>query len=518
MGDIESVLALSFNDQSLLEQALTHRSHAYWQGGDGTRSFERLEFLGDAVLQLVITDYLYRHDAEASEGDLTKARAFLVNDAALARVAGEKGLGEYILLSPAAEQDGARDKDSILADVVEALIGAAYLDRGMEAARVLVQRFLGERMREAMSKGSSFDYKTQLQEWSMKARGVLPVYRGSDEGPDHRKTFHSEVWVGEEKMGEGEGRSKKEAEQGAARVAYTEATGERETRKGECEVGGKIGIVTDSTAYLNEDYINKYDIKVVPLKVIFGNESYREGMDITHEEFFRKLKTYDGFPTTSQPSVGEFVEAYQEMAGKYEQILSVHISGGISGTMESARSAAAELSGTRIEVVDSMSTSMGIYLLLDAVIPDIEAGAEMDAILEKLNAIIAELKVYFAVDTLEYLHKGGRIGGAQAFLGSVLKIKPILTIHGTIDAKEKARGTKKAVARIVEIAKEQLNGRRARVGITHIFDPEAGKALKKQVTEALNCDAAGILMNTTGPVIGSHTGPGTVGLFYYPAE
>ncbi len=128
------------------------------------------------------------------------------------------------------------------------------------------------------------------------------------------------------------------------------------------------------------------------------------------------------------------------------------------------------------------------------------------------------MKIYFAVDTLEYLHKGGRIGGAQAFLGSVLKIKPILTIHGTIDAKEKARGTQKAVARIVELAQESLGGRQPVLGVTHIFDPQAGQALKKLVQESFDCEASSILVNETGPVIGSHTGPGTVGLFFYPAE
>jgi ribonuclease III len=517
MGGLESAMGLDFRDKGLLELALTHRSHAHWQGGGATGSFERLEFLGDAVLQMVVTDYLYGSDPEASEGDLTKARAWLVNDAALARAAGETGLGEHILLSPSAESDGARGKDFILADALEALIGAVYLDRGLEEARKLVERVLGGRMREAVSQGARSDYKTMLQEWSIKARGLLPSYRGWDEGPDHSKLFHAEAWLGDEMAGGGVGRSKKEAEQEAARAACSRMREMLDLRKGECELVGTIGIVTDSTAYLDEAYIREHDIKVVPLKVIFGNDSYREGMDLTHEEFFRKLKEFDGFPTTSQPSVGEFSEAYREMAGKYEQVLSVHISGGISGTMESARAAAAELPDTRIEVVDSMSTSMGIYMLIEEAIRMMGDGADLDAILARLGSIIEDSKVYFAVDTLEYLHKGGRIGGAQAFLGSVLKIKPILTIHGTIDAKEKARGTQKAVARTVELAQESLGGRKPVLGVTHIFDEQAGQALKKLVQEAFDCEASSILVNETGPVIGSHTGPGTVGLFFYPA-
>ena len=518
MGDLEASLGLDFRDKGLLELALTHRSRAHWQGGGAAGSFERLEFLGDAVLGMVVTDYLYRSDPEAAEGDLTKARAWLVSDAALARAAGEAGLGEHILLSPSAESDGARGKESVLADALEALIGAVYLDKGLEEAGRLVERVLGERMREAASRGPRSDYKTRLQEWSVKARGVLPAYRAWGEGPDHAKLFHAEVWLGEEKAGQGEGRSKKEAEQMAARAACSLMEERRGPRKGECELAGKIGIVTDSTAYLDEDYVREHDIKVVPLKVIFSDESFCEGVDLTHEEFFSKLKAFDGFPTTSQPSVGEFSEAYKEMAGRYEQILSIHISGGISGTMESARSAAAEMAGTRIEVVDSMSTSMGIYMLIEEALGMIRDGADLDAVVERLRAVVEGSKVYFAVDTLEYLRKGGRIGGAQAFLGGVLKVQPILTIHGTIDAKEKARATQKAVARIVELAKEDLGGRRPVLGVTHVSDERAGQALKELVAEAFGCEAGSILVNETGPVIGSHTGPGTVGLFFYPAD
>ncbi len=276
--------------------------------------------------------------------------------------------------------------------------------------------------------------------------------------------------------------------------------------------------MTDSTAYLSEEMVRDHDIKVVPLKVIFGDEVYREGVDITHQEFFKKLKEYPEFPTTSQPSVGEFREAYEEMAKKYDDIFSIHISAGISGTVDSALSASKEMGDVRIEVVDSRFTSLGIGMILEKVIEARDEGKDLDHLVSLAQKIIGGMRIYFAVDTLEYLHKGGMIGGAQAFLGSMLKIKPILTLDGTIDAKEKARGTQKAIARILEIAAEDLGGKKAVVGVTHVFDPEAGATLKERVVEVLNCDKDKIYVNETGPVIGAHTGPGTVGLAFYPEE
>ncbi len=516
MRDIQEILGFRFRDPRLLEEALTHRSFAHTQESGGVRSNERLEFLGDAVLELAVSDFLFREEALAGEGDLSRARAWLVNDRALAETAAELGLGAYLKVSPSADRDGTRERDSVLSDVLEALIGAAYLDQGWEAARELVRRLFGKGLRRAMREAPFSDFKTMLQEWSVRERGSLPSYHSWGEGPDHRRTFHAEVRLGGEKIGAGSGRSKKEAEQRAAREACRRFSVASERVKGECAMAAKIGVVTDSTAYLSEGFIRENDITVVPLKVIFGDEAYREGVDITHEEFFRKLKGYQGFPTTSQPSVGEFAEAYRKVGQRYQQILSLHISAGISGTVESARSAASEFGDLRIEVVDSRFTSIGIWMLLDAVMEDIRGGADLDEVLAKLREIIGRLRIYFAVDTLEYLHKGGRIGGAQAFLGSVLKVKPILSINGTIDAEAHARGTQKAVSRIVEMAAEQLQGRKAALGITHVFDPEAGEALKRRALESIDCDPTKVIVNETGPVIGAHTGPGTVGLAFYP--
>ncbi len=217
---IEELLSVTFRDESLLRKALVHRSYAYFTGGSSADSNERLEFLGDAVLELIITDYLYRNNLEASEGSLSKARAYLVNLQTLAELAEEKGLGDFLLLSPEEEESGGREKPSILADAVEALIGAVYIDQGLEAARGVILELFGSRIDEAIEKGLSFDYKTMLQEWSMKIKGIYPEYLGWEEGPDHQKLFHSEVMVDGRSLGKGRGRTKKEAEQQAAREAY----------------------------------------------------------------------------------------------------------------------------------------------------------------------------------------------------------------------------------------------------------------------------------------------------------
>jgi DegV family protein with EDD domain len=280
----------------------------------------------------------------------------------------------------------------------------------------------------------------------------------------------------------------------------------------------KIGIVTDSTAYLDEDYARENDIKVVPLKVIFGKEAYREGVDITSEEFFKKLKESPELPTTSSPSLGEFLEAYEEMADKYDDIISLHIASGISGTVETARTAAYQLKSLSIEVVDSRFVSLAIGILIDQLMKGIKAGRSLSDLLGDLRRMIDNLKIYFIVDTLEYLHKGGRIGGAQAFLGTILKVKPILTLNGTIDAKEKVRGTGKAIARVLEIAMADLKGRKTLLGVSHVHNLEGGMHLREKVAEAFGCEQDDIFFNETGPVIGTHTGPGLLAFGYLPKE
>ena len=205
----------------LLALALTHRSYAYEHGGLPTN--ERLELLGDSVLGLVVTDELYRSQPDLPEGQLAKLRASVVNMTSLARVArglGEGGLGPHLLLGRGEETTGGRDKDSILADALEALIGAIHLGRGLDTAAAIVHRLFDPLLAEAATRGAGLDWKTSLQELGATLGLGPPTYQVADEGPDHAKTFTAAVLLAGEEYGRGTGRTKKAAEQEAAEVAW----------------------------------------------------------------------------------------------------------------------------------------------------------------------------------------------------------------------------------------------------------------------------------------------------------
>jgi ribonuclease-3 len=217
-AELERGLAVRL-DAALLERALTHRSYAYENGGLPTN--ERLEFLGDSVLGLVVTDTLYRGHPDLPEGQLAKLRAAVVNMRALAGVARSLDLGSHIRLGRGEEGTGGRDKSSILADTLEALIGAVYLDLGLAEASDLVHRLFDGLIDRSASLGAGLDWKTSLQELTATEELGVPDYHVDESGPDHQKTFRASVRVGGQTYGSGEGRSKKEAEQHAAEAAWT---------------------------------------------------------------------------------------------------------------------------------------------------------------------------------------------------------------------------------------------------------------------------------------------------------
>ena len=207
-------------DPELLERSLTHRSYAYENGGLPTN--ERLEFLGDSVLGLVVTDTLFRTHPDLPEGQLAKLRAAVVNAKALAGIGRELRLGDHLLLGRGEETTGGRDKSSIVADTVEAVIGAVYLDRGLDVATDLVHRLFDPLIELSAGMGAGLDWKTSLQELSASRGYGVPEYVVEESGPDHAKSFRARVRVAGELYGDGRGRSKKEAEQEAASSAYTE--------------------------------------------------------------------------------------------------------------------------------------------------------------------------------------------------------------------------------------------------------------------------------------------------------
>ncbi len=205
-------------DAALLERALTHRSYAYENGGLPTN--ERLEFLGDSVLGLVVTDTLFRAHPDLPEGQLAKLRAAVVNMRALAEVARGLGLGEFLRLGRGELSTGGGNKASILADAVEALIGAVYIDRGLAEATALVHRLFDPVIEASADLGAGLDWKTSLQELTSRLALGVPEYRVSESGPDHEKDFDAAVHVGDRLWGRGSGTSKKEAEQHAAQDAW----------------------------------------------------------------------------------------------------------------------------------------------------------------------------------------------------------------------------------------------------------------------------------------------------------
>jgi ribonuclease III len=215
---LAQLLEVHLDDLGLLERALTHRSWAFENGA--VQPNERLEFLGDAVLGLVVADEIFHAHPDEQEGRLAKVRAAAVKADSLAAIARDLDLGAYIKLGRGEISSGGHDKDSILADGLEAVIGAVYLDQGFATAYDLVQRLFGEMLADLAERGAALDYKTSLQELAAARFGVLPRYQVSERGPDHRKTFTAQALVDDRRLGTGEGRSKKQAEQRAAREAY----------------------------------------------------------------------------------------------------------------------------------------------------------------------------------------------------------------------------------------------------------------------------------------------------------
>ena len=277
-----------------------------------------------------------------------------------------------------------------------------------------------------------------------------------------------------------------------------------------------IKIVTDSTAYLPDEMIHEHDIRVVPLYVHFGTEAFKEGVELSNEEFYKRLKEAPELPTTSQPSAGEFHSVFEPLVAAGHEVIVLTISSKISGTWNSAMAAKEMLSDAPISVVDSLSTSVGLHLMVDAAVQAAAAGATREEIVEQIEQIKEKMQIFFVVDTLEYLAKGGRIGNGKAFLGTLLKVKPILVLQeGAIEPLEQVRSKRKATARMLELVEEYVggSGNSSKVAVTHALVPQDAETISQELIGRLGCDQP--LMGELGPVIGTHTGPGMVGIAAY---
>lgn len=276
----------------------------------------------------------------------------------------------------------------------------------------------------------------------------------------------------------------------------------------------KVAVVTDSTANLPDEVLAQYSIEIVPLQVIFGEESLRDGVDISPTEFYTRLRQTKVNPSTSQPSPADFQAVYQRLLDEGYEVISIHISGKLSGTMDSAIQAKNMLPGRKIELVDSNSTAMALGF---AALQTARAAAN-GASLEDCRMIAEKAKYHigalFVVSTLEYLHRGGRIGGAAAFLGTALGLKPVLELKdGRIEAIERVRTMSKATDRLLDLLEDRIGGKRpVRLSTLHADAPEAVGALADKVRARFNPDE--LFDSEVSPVLGTHAGPGTLGIAF----
>lgn len=281
----------------------------------------------------------------------------------------------------------------------------------------------------------------------------------------------------------------------------------------------RIAVVTDSTADLPTHWARERSVTVIPLTVAFGGEVFRDGVDIDNATFYRRLRESDTLPTTSQPSPGDFLEVYQRLSADHDHIISVHIGSEYSGTLSSARAAAEEMRqemphSAVVHLVDSHTTSGGLALMVSAATRGVAAGDGAEAIVKRLEAIEPRMRSYFTLSTLEYFRRGGRIGAAAAFAGSVLRIRPIMSIgRGQVGVVDKVRTTSRARRRLLDVFVREFEGGPVRLAVVHADDPEAADSLLDQLKRRLDCRETMVV--EFGSVIGTHGGAGALGVGGY---
>ena len=277
----------------------------------------------------------------------------------------------------------------------------------------------------------------------------------------------------------------------------------------------KVAILTDSTAYIPADQRQKYAIFSVPLAVIWGQETFEDGVTLAPHDFYERLKTTKQIPSTSQPSVGKMLEAMNALLARDYDVLGIFLSSELSGTLQSAKQAQSMLpGGSQVELFDSQSTTLALGFQVLAAARAAEQGASLKECLAVAEKARQNSGVYFMVDTLEFLHRGGRIGGAQAFLGMALKMKPILYMHeGKIASLERVRTKGKALERLVQLVEEKCAGK-SNVHLAGIHANAAQDAQWVLEKAARQIKPVETLLAELSPVVGIHAGPGTVALAY----
>lgn len=275
-----------------------------------------------------------------------------------------------------------------------------------------------------------------------------------------------------------------------------------------------IKIVTDSTCDLPREFVEKYDIKVVPLSVNFGDDSYLDGIEISNKEFYDRLRNSDKLPTTSQVSPGEFVEVFNEILDKDDEVLGIFLAKEFSGTFPSAKIAKDIIKSDKIHLIDSRGVTGALAAVVLAAGDLIERGLSIENIELRLNEFIRNSESILVIDTLEYLVKGGRISKAQGAIGSVLSVKPVLTIgDGKLDTLAKVRGRKKGIKWMIDWVKDnRFDLSDKRVFILDTDDPKFHQDIKDALLE--NFEVGEIIDIEVGAVVGTHGGPGCGGICF----
>ncbi len=277
----------------------------------------------------------------------------------------------------------------------------------------------------------------------------------------------------------------------------------------------KVVVVTDSTADIPAQLVQQYAIHVVPQILIMGEHTWLDGVDIDPPTFYRLLKASTGFPSTSQPSVKTFVDLYVQLSREAEGIVTVLLSNELSGTLNSAQTAATNLPDIPIEIIDSRGASMQLGFVALAAARAAAAGQDLPTVAAAARALVGQVSVYFVVDTLEYLHRGGRIGAAARLFGTALNLKPVLEIkNGIVTPLAKVRTRAKALAVVHEMLEQQLRGKeRIHMAALHVAAPDEVLRFREELEAHFH--PVEMIVAECGPVVGTHAGPGTVGVVFY---
>lgn len=278
-----------------------------------------------------------------------------------------------------------------------------------------------------------------------------------------------------------------------------------------------VGLVTDSTCDLGPAILAELGVRMVPLKVLFGDESFLDFVDLGPEAFYEKLAVAPQLPKTSQPSPADFLEVYKSLASEgFEEIVSIHLTGALSGTISSALMAA-EDSPIPVHVVDTKTVSHAVGLIVRAAVEARDEGLDGTAVAARAQEVALKTRVLFVLDTLDYLVKGGRAGKAQGLAAAVLNIKPVLTVNsdGIIEPFKKVKGRKRAFTEMAQAVAEAAEHGKVRAAILHGCADDEGAELVAEI-RATGADVDIVSVGTIGAVIGTYAGPGAVGVGYYP--